>query len=50
MTHYGYVAVATFSTAVAVAKVGGGDERAFRDERRWQADWLAREVIGAARH
>jgi hypothetical protein len=44
----GYVAIAAFSAALAVAKVSGGaaSERSYRNEREWQASWIAHELIG----
>jgi hypothetical protein len=44
---YGYVAVAAFATALAVAKAAGDgrpDERAYRLERGWQSAWIARAL------
>ena len=45
--NHGYVAVSAFSAALAVAKLSPAieNERAFRRERRWQADWITRELI-----
>ena len=47
---YGYVAVAAFAAALAVAKAitpaGDGDhaDRAYRAERAWQSAWIARAL------
>ena len=44
---YGYVAVAAFATALAVAKAAGdgrADDRAYRLERAWQSAWIARAL------
>ena len=45
----GYVAVAAFTSAFAVAKLDAGheDAGAYRRERAWQSDWIARELIAA---
>jgi hypothetical protein len=44
----GFPAFSAFAAAVAVAKLSDSDEeKAYRRERVWQADWIARVVIGA---
>jgi len=46
----GYIAVAAFMAAVAVAKQSGTVATdAFRRERSWQSEWIARELIDAGR-
>ena len=40
----GYVAIAAYCAALALGKRGG--EPAYRDERAWQAGWIARTLIG----
>lgn len=46
---YGYPAFSAFAAAVAVARLDNpaSEEPAFRRERAWQADWIARVVIDA---
>jgi len=43
----GYVAVSAFAAALAVGKLGdpSGEEMAYRRERTWQADWIARAFL-----
>jgi hypothetical protein len=43
----GYIAVGAFSAALAVAKSSPGTEveAAYRRERRWQSEWITRELI-----
>jgi hypothetical protein len=45
----GFPAVGAFSAALAVAKLDDphGDDVAYRRERAWQADWIARILIAA---
>ncbi|SRR6266545_2139437 len=45
----GFPAFTAFAAAFAVAKLGdpSDEEKAYRCERVWQADWIARVVIGA---
>jgi hypothetical protein len=45
----GYLAITALCAALAVAKLGGApeSERAYRNERAWQASWIAHELIGA---
>jgi hypothetical protein len=44
---HGYPAVGAHAAALAVAKSGiaADEEQAYRLERAWQSDWIAREVI-----
>jgi hypothetical protein len=44
----GYFAVSAFSSALAAAKTSPSEdeEKAYRHERVWQAEWITREVIG----
>jgi hypothetical protein len=46
---HGYHAFAAFVGALAVARLSdaGDQAQAFRRERRWQSDWIARTLIGA---
>ncbi|HEY4056728.1 MAG TPA: zf-HC2 domain-containing protein [Kofleriaceae bacterium] len=44
--HHGYAAVAAFNAAFAVAKQAPELEAAFAAERRWQSDWITREIVG----
>ena len=43
----GYVAVSGFAAALAVSKLGDPlvEEMAYRRERTWQADWIARAIL-----
>jgi hypothetical protein len=44
---YGYVAVAAFAAALAVARTSGdadGGDQAYRLERSWQSAWISREL------
>jgi hypothetical protein len=43
----GYIAVSAFCAALAISKsaVMGDEEKAYRDERRWQANWIVRDLI-----
>lgn len=43
----GYLAVGAYSAALAVAKLGSpaASEPAYRAERAWQANWIARALI-----
>jgi len=41
---HGYVAVAAFAAALAVAKTADGGDQAYRLERAWQSAWIAREL------
>jgi hypothetical protein len=43
----GYIAVSAFSSTLAASRVGAvtETENAYRRERRWQAAWIAHEVI-----
>jgi hypothetical protein len=46
-SRFGYVAVAAFAAALAVAQVTGpgpGQKSAYRAERAWQSAWIAREL------
>ncbi|HMJ53079.1 MAG TPA: hypothetical protein VK540_13415 [Polyangiaceae bacterium] len=45
----GYVAVSAFAAALAVGKLGepSDEEAAYRRERLWQADWIARVVVSS---
>ena len=45
----GYVAVGAYAAALAVAKLSEPADQhdAYRRERAWQSDWIARVVIGA---
>jgi hypothetical protein len=44
----GYVAIAAFCAALAAAKLSGAaeSEGVYRNEREWQASWIAHELIG----
>ena len=41
---YGYGAIAAYSAALAVARLGDG-ERGYRRERVWQAAWITGELL-----
>lgn len=46
-SRYGYVAVAAFAAALAIAQATGpgqGGESAYRVERAWQSAWIVREL------
>jgi hypothetical protein len=45
----GYFAASAFCAALAVAKSGRADEgeSAYRRERRWQSEWIMREIVAA---
>ncbi|SRR6266508_744293 len=45
----GYIAVGAYASALAVAKLGDPADQhgAYRRERIWQSEWIARVVIGA---
>ena len=46
MVAHGYVALAAFTAAVAIGRGHGASaEQAYREERAWQAGWIARELI-----
>jgi hypothetical protein len=46
--HHGYVAVAAYSAALAVARRAAEVESAYAAERAWQSSWIYRELIVAA--
>jgi ABC-type branched-subunit amino acid transport system permease subunit len=45
----GFIAVGAYAAALAVAKLDdpAAQHDAYRRERAWQSDWIARAVIGA---
>jgi hypothetical protein len=45
----GYVAVAAYASALALARLGdpGDQHDAYRRERAWQSEWIMRAVVGA---
>ena len=47
MSTNGYIALAAFTAAVAVSRVGAGGtvEAAYRHERAWQSAWIADQLL-----